>query len=202
MSTSAPTVSKVVADAVAAVERFLAPALQERDSTRSITEKIAFPKSDQSTPRPADTERRQVIQEACVLLKSINEAVTADQTDAGSTGAYDSSLLSAVYNLLDLLILEGIYPALPVGVGSPVERRAKSLLFRKPDPSYVPPTDLGVVGLVLADTLDAIASKFEAGIEPMQRHRVLNDLIAANIWWDWSQQAISPQTEFSEYLDR
>jgi hypothetical protein len=202
MSSSAPTVSKIVANAVAAVERFLAPALQERDSPKSITEKIASSKTEQPASKPADTERRQVIEEACQLLNTINEAVTADQNDAGSKPAYDSTLLGAVYNLLDLLILEAIYPALPVGVGSPIERRAKSLLYRNPDPSYVPPKDLGVVQLVLTDTLDVIASQFEVGIEPMQRHRVLADLIAANVWLAWSQKAVSPETQFNEYLER
>jgi hypothetical protein len=202
MAMSSPAANQAVSDAVAAVDRFLKPALQERDSSTSITEKISIARFDHHNTKPDENNRRQVIKEACSLLISIHKAVATSQKDVGNSQAYDSTLLGAVYNLLDFLVLEGVYPALPVGVGSPVERRAKSLLYRKPDSSYVPPKDLGVIGLVVESTLNVIASAFDIGIEPMQRHRVLNDLITANIWLAWSEGKPSQGTEFSRDLDR
>jgi hypothetical protein len=191
-----------VADALAATDHFLKPAVQERDSSGSIAEKIAIAKFENCTNEHDEMNRRQIIEEACSLLMSIHNAVAADQNNTGSSQAYDSTLLGGVYNLLDLLVLEGVYPALPVGVGSPVERRAKSLLYRKPDLSYIPPKDLGLVKFILEDTLNVIASAFDIGIEPMQRHRVLNDLIAANVWLAWSEGKPPQETEFSRSLDR
>jgi hypothetical protein len=185
MEAASPTESVSVADAVAATRRFLEPALQQRDSLLSITLKIAAAASSDEA-QPDDEARRQVIREACSHLVAIHEAVVADQTKSSRPESYDSSLLGAVYNLLDLLILEGVYPSLPAGVGSPEERRAKSLLWRANDLTYSP-IDLGVLPFVLKDALNLVAAKYNVGIEPMQRHNALKELIAINVWVARSQ---------------
>jgi hypothetical protein len=175
-----------VADAVAAARSFLEPALRQRDSFQCITLKIAAA-TLQDEAEPDDEARRQVIRKACSHLVAIHEAVAEDQIKSTKPETYDSSLLAAVYNLLDLLMLEGLYPSLPSGVGSPKERRAKSLLWRANDPTYSP-SDLGVLPLVLKDALNLVAAKYNVGIEPMQRHNALQELIATNMWVSQSQE--------------
>jgi hypothetical protein len=202
MSTDSPEKSHTVAGAVALAQAFLEPAFRQRDSSKSITEKIATASASPSDTEIDDEARREVILKGCRLFISIHDAVSADQERPGSKPSYDSNLLGVVYNLLDLLILEGVYPQLPAGIGSPVERRAKSLLYSKPDPVYTPPKSLGVIGFVLKDTLNSIAANFDVGIEPMQRHRVLIDLIAGNAYLAHSEGALPIGTNQNTYLDR
>lgn len=200
MSARAPEVSRPVADAIAAAQRFLEPAFKDRDSFASITEKIAASQSSKFSPDHEGWEK--VIEEAGVLLLSIHKAILADQNQSPGRQVYDSTLLNTVYNLLDLLILDGVYPALPVGVGSPLERRTKCLLFRKPDPTYTSPKDLGIIASILNNTLNVIAADVDRGIEPMQRGRVLNDLIAGNAWLAHTQNIPFAATTLGQHTEK
>ncbi|KAF2433894.1 hypothetical protein EJ08DRAFT_657603 [Tothia fuscella] len=181
MSEDIPGIKDSVLKAISAANHFLDPALKDRDSNASITEKIASANSSELSASVNDDARRGVIQEACTLLIAVHKAVLADQSSSSKQPAYNSTLLSAVYNLLDILILEGIYPSLPKNVGSPVERRAKCLLYRKPDPAYIPIRDLSVLPYVVREALNPIAANYDVGIEPMLRHKALGDLVAGNL---------------------
>ncbi|TID21529.1 Armadillo-like helical [Venturia nashicola] len=192
---AAPSVDRVVAE----IDKFLAPAIKERDSTKSISTRLAAVQDDADV----SVERRQyLLQEASRLLLSINEAVIFDQSSHGLKKAYDSRLLGVVYNLLDVLVLEGIYPSLPSGVGNLAERRTKSLLWRKPDPSYVSPTPGdGLIDYALL-SLDSFIATPDSGIENIIRHRLLADLIAGNSWISHSKGLSNLPPNFEKYLSR
>jgi hypothetical protein len=194
-SAELPSVEKVIAE----TDKFLAPAIRDRDSNRSIAGKLADIKDEAEVPLET---RRGVLREASRLLESINEAVVFDQNSDGPKQAYDSRLLGAVYNLVDVLVLEGIYPSLPSGVGNVVERRTKSLLYRKPDPSYVsPPPGEGLIDSALK-TFDCIVATPDSGIENIIRHRSLADMIAGSAWLSHVKAFTTLPPNFNRYLSR
>lgn len=194
-SPEAPSVDRVVAE----IDRFLAPAIKERDSNKSIATRLAEIKDESDVPLE---KRQDLLREASRLLVSINEAVVFDQSSDGPKTAYDSRLLGAVYNLLDVLVLEGIYPSLPSGVGDLAERRTKSLLWRRPDPSYVsPPPGDGLVESAFL-SLDGFIATPDSGIENIIRHRLLADMIAGNSWISHSKGLSSLPPNCEKYLSR
>lgn len=194
-SPAAPSVDRVVAE----IDRFLAPAIKERDSTKGIATRLAQAKDEAEVLLDI---RQNSLQEASRLLVSINEAVIFDQSSDGPKRAYDSRLLGVVYNLLDVLVLEGIYPSLPPGVGNLSERRSKSLLWRKPDPSYVSPTPgEGLIESALS-SLDGFIATPDSGIENIIRHRILADMIAGHSWLSHSKGLSLLPPNFEKYLSR
>jgi hypothetical protein len=194
-SAEPPSVEK----AISKVEDFLAPATRERESNKSVSEKLSTAKGETTLTPEA---RRDAIRKAGQILKNLNRSIVFEQTNGQKKEAYDSTLLNAVFNLLDVLVLEGIYPALPQGVGNAIDRRAKSLLYRRPDPAYVVlPTIDGLMELAVK-VLDDIISNFDAGIEPMLRLRVLTDMIAGNAWLVHSHGSNSFLPKFSQYLNK
>lgn len=194
-SPEASSVDRVVAE----IDKFLAPAIKERDSTKSIATRLAEVKDDADVSLEM---RKHLLQEANRLLVSINEAVIFDQSSHGLKKAYDSRLLGVVYNLLDVLVLEGIYPSLPSGVGNLAERRTKSLLWRKPDPSYVSPSPGdGLIESALS-SLDGFIATPDSGIENIIRHRLLADMIAGNSWLSHSKAMSHLPPNFAKYLSR
>jgi hypothetical protein len=194
-SAELPSVEKVIVE----TDKFLAPAIRDRDSNRGIAGKLADIKDEAEVPIET---RRAVLREASRLLESINQAVIFDQSSDGPKQAYDSRLLGAVYNLLDVLVLEGIYPSLPPGVGNVVERRTKSLLYREPDPSYVsPPPGEGLIDSALK-ALDYIVATPDSGIENIIRHRSLAEMIAGNAWMAHLKGFSTLPPKFDQYLSR
>jgi hypothetical protein len=194
-SAEAPSIENIVAE----IDKFLSPVMRERDSNKSIAEKLADVTDGADVSLKA---KRGVLQEASRLLESLDEAVAFDQKSDGPKQAYDSRLLGAVYNLLDVLVLEGIFPSLPAGVGNVVERRTKSLLYRKPDPSYVsPPCGEGLLDMALV-ALDEITATPDSGIENILRHRILADMIAGTAWFSHSKGSPTFSPKFNQYLSR
>ncbi|RDI80918.1 hypothetical protein Vi05172_g9076 [Venturia inaequalis] len=194
-SPATPSVDRVAAE----IDKFLAPAIKERDSTKSIAARLA--ELQDGADVPLET-RQHLLQEASRLLTSINEAVIYDLSSDGPKKAYDSRLLGVVYNLLDVLVLEGIYPSLPPGVGNLSERRTKSLLWRRPDSSYVsPPPGNGLIESALL-CLDGFIATPDSGIENIIRHRLLADLIAGNSWMSHSKGLSHLSPNFEKYLNR
>ena len=115
-----------------------------------------------------------------------------------------------IFALLDLLVLEGIYPSLSPGVGIPIERRARSFVL----PQYMArpmPTihvqeiyrDVQLLGRVVSGLLSVLGPGEESrsipkdwksprgypGVEGMVRERCLVDLIAG-----CGELAMSPET--------
>ena len=156
-----------------AVEDFFAPAVLHRENNDYITKRLA-------APRAADDElRKEYLTRAADLLLSLHTAMKFEQRSERSTHSYDSTLLLGLYKLLDFLVLEGLYPSIPSGVGNLRERRAKSLFYTKHDPMYQPLQGNNVLDVIIDTTLDQLLKDHDLGLEPLVRHRVLPDLIAA-----------------------
>lgn len=118
-------------------------------------------------------------------------------TDPGAPLALENPTdRRTVFSLLDLLVLEGIYPSLSKGVGIPIERRARSFLL----PSQLAPGKgedarkdrdllkavvsgvLGVLGIgknrVVAQQDAQPTPSSSPSVERMIRERCLVDLVA------------------------
>jgi hypothetical protein len=179
-----------------ATENFFAPAIVDRKNNKYIGQKLADPeKLDCAT-------RGDFLQKAGGLLQALHGATIFEQTSLVQAQSYDSSLLLALYKILDFLILEGIYASLPPGIGSPAEARNKSLFYAKSDLSYVPFHGSNQLDLVLVSIFEPILSDFESGIEPLIRHRVLLDLSAGNAFLHHEQGGVGFSPAFATYLDR
>ena len=107
--------------------------------------------------------------------------------------AFDSSLYSAVMGLVDLLTVEGIYPSLPRGAASIVERRKKSLLFDKVPPQSAMTDDLRISDQILGEIFDPIILGQEQGVQFLLRERFLSDVVIGNANLAYSPQ-FSPET--------
>lgn len=89
-----------------------------------------------SPPPSTDTKAltSTVITYALSLLRSIHAAATASAATASASPQTAERLVNAsdprtITCLLDLLVLEGIYPSLSTGVGIPIERRARNFVL-------------------------------------------------------------------------
>ena len=122
---------------------------------KSATEMIAESRSEVPVTNISDDALRRVLLEACTLLQAIHEAVAADQSQGSSytSAVLDTGLVSATYGLLDLLVLEGVYPSLTPGVGIQPERRKGSLLCNRTTKTS---KDLTTLELIVYDTLNRI----------------------------------------------
>ena len=67
-----------------------------------------------------------VVDKALCLLEDIDHATSGIKFESGVL--YDTYQRRLVDALLDLILLEGIYPHLTPGVGVPIEQRVRSLL--------------------------------------------------------------------------
>lgn len=191
-SVERPSVQRVID----ATEAFFEPAVRNREDTRYVSEKLAL-EGDSS-----DGLRIKFLNEAGRLLQSLHSAVKFNQTFEVGNQAYDSSLLLAVYKLVDFLLLEGVYPALPLRLGLLNERRSKSLLYKNHDPSYVPLEGSNQLDVVLFQIVAPVLKDVDHGIEPMLRHRVLPDIIVGNAWTAHDVASSSFSPSFGAYLDR
>src|SRR4051812_19235577 len=72
---------------------------------------------------------RQVISDAASHLKSIDKHVKTRGFENGP--ALDTSLLSVVNPLLDILVLEGVYPSISPEIGFRDRLKKRSLLYNK-----------------------------------------------------------------------
>lgn len=180
------------------VEAFFAPAINGdvRLDPGYIVNKLAKPRS------PDDAFRIQCIKQAGSSLRTLHDAVKFEQVAQNQTGSYDSSLLLGLYKVLDLIVLEGIYPSVQPGTGRVSERRAKSLFYTKHDPAYVPLQGSNQLSLVLNEILGPILEDIDMGLEPLIRHRILSDIITgyANLSHQNGRAAIA--SSFVVYLEK
>jgi hypothetical protein len=192
LTAETPSVQSVIQ----VTENLFQPALSNREDLSHITSKLL-------APRPVnDASRIELLNRAGTLLQSLHSALQYERSSPQQGQAYDSSLLLALYKLLDFLLLEGVYPSLPAGVGLLHQARAKSLFYRRHDPSYkvLPAGDQS--GLVLSQLIDPLLNDVDAGIEPLLRHRVLSDIIAGNAWLAHCNGNTKFLPSFSSYLER
>ncbi|KIV98834.1 uncharacterized protein PV09_09405 [Verruconis gallopava] len=182
--------------AIQTAESFFVPALKDRNDNRHIILKLA------KTESVNDEVRVKFLLRAGELLQSLHSAVKFEQTSQPQGHAYDSSLLMALYKLTDFLLLEGLYPSLPTGVGQLSRLRSKSLFYSKPDSHYACLRGSDCSKLVLLDILAPILKDIDTGIEPLLRHRALNDIIAGYAWLARCQGRSAFPSSFSSYLER
>lgn len=184
-----------VQSTIIAIERFFQPAFIDRNGNDSISQRLL-------KPRPLDDEARlELLGRAGNLLQSLHNALKYEQAQTHGQ-AYDSSLLLALYKLIDFLLLDGLYPSLSQDVGMLKERWSKSLFHKKSDPSYMPIDGNDQTRLVLLQIFDPILKDFDEGVEPLVRHRALSDLIAGHAWLAHAQELQTFISSFSSYLSR
>ncbi|KAL8850346.1 MAG: hypothetical protein Q9221_004666 [Calogaya cf. arnoldii] len=111
-------------------ERFLAPILNERsrgDGRKSIIDILS---SEQSAALPDELypyRRKTVIKKALDLFSGLHNACC--QSPQSSDQHFASQRNQKVTDaLLDLVVIEGIYPCLSIGVGIPIERRITAVI--------------------------------------------------------------------------
>lgn len=138
-------------------------------------------------------QREVVIEKALDLLGYIYQAcrsinVDVDQVDLVATPKNQKTIGA----LIDLIVIEGIYPGLTPGVGVPMERRLKSALKR--DFVMTQKTENQCDRASHDRLLDMIVSRMytmavsQSGLAPSIQERAYVDLIAAA-----SQLAFNPQ---------
>jgi hypothetical protein len=153
-----------------------------------------------SNKAPSVENVRQVISDAGAHLKAIDEAVkirTAKSAEGGP--ALETSLLAAINPLLDLLVIEGVYPSISLQIGFR-DRLGKTQLVYNKDEKF---PDLDILQTVLVDILDPIVSDAESGISSQVRDRILTDLIVANFDLTFSpERENSVQDASKQRLDR
>jgi hypothetical protein len=122
---------------------------------------------------------RQVISDAGARLNAIDKAVRTRraQERLENEPALDPSLLPAINPLLDLLLLEGVYPSISLDIGFR-ERLRKSSLFYSKDADKFP--NLDMLQTILVDILNPIAFDVDSGISSQVQDRILTELIIAN----------------------
>lgn len=90
----------------------------------------------------------------------------------------DTSLVSTVHNILDIVIIEGLYPYLSGNVGPQNERRKKSAFYQN---LKINLPNLDLVDTVLWKTLKTVTFDLPKGLSRVVRDRHLIDIIAAEI---------------------
>ena len=178
------------------IESFFAPAIAHRDNNGFIVEKLAAPAAAN------DDLIERLLSRASELLHSLHNAVQFEQTTSNNAKSYDSTLLLGLYKLLDFLVLEGLFPSLPLGVGLVRERRSKSLFYAKADPEYLPLQSPKLLATILEDTFGPVLDDFGAGLEPLVRHRILSDLVAGNAVLGRIKSGSGFSAHFDVYLQR
>ncbi|KAI4174377.1 MAG: hypothetical protein LQ343_002312 [Gyalolechia ehrenbergii] len=171
-------------------ERFIAPLL--RGSNRPVEGKsiIAVLSSDDNSTshNPGDEQddqlRRKIIKKSLRLVQEIHASCETSTNGLDQLGTLASQKGQKVVDaLLDLLVLEGLYPSLSPGVGVPVERRLKSALKGGLSTRPLHKASGGRHGdqQLLTDIVESLHSAFlsRRGLAPSIQQRMSVDLIAA-----------------------
>lgn len=128
-------------------------------------------------------KRAAVLRAAVTHLRAVHVAlIEASDTYDPKQILYDSRDQRVVDGILDLISLEGIYPALSPGVGIPIERRVKSVLQAGVAARHVAEIDHNEdVNLDLlkevVDGLSKVILAGDKGVNPAIRERNLVDVI-------------------------
>ncbi|KAL8628530.1 hypothetical protein Q9189_005761 [Teloschistes chrysophthalmus] len=180
-------------------DKFLSPILKKANYSGQGKSIIQLLSSTLHVPPPSSDstddwyQREVVIEKALDLLGYIYQAcrsinVDVDQVDLVATPKNQKTIGA----LIDLIVIEGIYPGLTPGVGVPMERRLKSALKR--DFVMTQKTENQCDRASHDRLLDMIVSRMytmavsQSGLAPSIQERAYVDLIAAA-----SQLAFNPQ---------
>ncbi|KAL8934616.1 MAG: hypothetical protein Q9216_005817 [Gyalolechia sp. 2 TL-2023] len=170
-------------------ERFMAPLLKapNNQGARSVIEVLSGDYdriSHCADDERDDLRRRKIVKKALRLVQEIH--ASCETTSAGSDRLdtlANQKGQRIVDALLDLLVLEGLYPSLSPGVGVPVECRLQSALKGGVTARPLDKASGGRLGdqQLLTDIVNSLHSTFlsRKGLAPSIRQRVTVDLIAA-----------------------
>ena len=149
-----------------------------------------------STCSPPDFENISsedlVISEALVKLQNIRDVLFSDTTDASTTRVadylYQPGYRRNINILLDLIVLEGIYPHVSPGVGIPLQHRVRSLLPEGAIERGIMPQESAVetsgnIFLLkkIADGLLCLLKPNGKEFRELVEDRILSDIIAATM---------------------
>lgn len=149
-----------------------------------------------STCSPAEvgniSSEELVISEALVKLQTIRDALFSDETDASTTRVadylYQPGYRRTINILLDLIVLEGIYPHVSPGVGIPLQHRVRSLLPEGAFKSGIMPQESAVETSSNIFLLEKIADALLCLLKPngkefreLVEDRILSDVVAATM---------------------
>jgi hypothetical protein len=147
-------------------------AIQPKSSYETASEILAFQKY-----QDAGIEcRKRIIIEACTRLENIQNAMRSAPPPKGPRIALDTGVMAQIFPLLDLILLEGVYPSLSKGVGYPRERQKRSLVCNRSCMSF---PDLNTLDDVLV-ILNPLVFTSTGGIHQQVQDSILLDVIAAN----------------------
>lgn len=90
----------------------------------------------------------------------------------------DTDIVTTVQRLLDLVVIEGLYPSLSPNVGLQSERKRSSILYKRVSNSL---PDLKLLDEIVFQTLLPLVTAPSSAIARLVRDRHLIDMIAALI---------------------
>ncbi|KLJ10686.1 hypothetical protein EMPG_13940 [Blastomyces silverae] len=163
-----------------------------------------------------DTATFHVIQRALDLLVAIHRAYVDSNPDVGIENSKrngrredpvleDTKRRRVIHGLLDLISLEGIYPALSQGVGIPLQQRVVSVLptgvvaTQAEATSANKPHDERLL-LFIIDTLRPIVCDKHSGIQPIIMGRILADILCATAELAFHSHSL-PQEQITTYRE-
>ncbi|KAL2364517.1 hypothetical protein RJZ56_002563 [Blastomyces dermatitidis] len=163
-----------------------------------------------------DSTTFHVIQRALDLLVTIHRAYIDSSLDVGienskRNGRREDPVLEdtrrrrVIHGLLDLISLEGIYPALSQGVGIPLQQRVLSVLptgvvaTQAEATSANKPHDERLL-LFIIDTLRPVVCDKHSGIQPIIMGRILADILCATAELAFHSHSL-PQKQITTYRE-
>ena len=126
----------------------------------------------------------QVLSIACMQLDYLHNAAHITREDGNLSAVLDKSRpRKVIHGLVDLIILEGIYPSLSPGVGVPVESRLRSSLKQglvvkaSSDSSMDEEERLHILRLIVEKLVPIVLGN--SHVTPIVKERMIFDLITA-----------------------
>jgi hypothetical protein len=137
---------------------------------------------------------RKVLLKACSLLCDFSKAAE-DQENANidQVPMLDTEIVSTIQQLLDVIVIEGLYPSLNSNVGLQAERRRRSSLYKGVSKAL---PDLKLLDDIVFKTLLPLVVDAPSTIARLVRDRHLIDMIAAI-----TDVAFSPDRDESSKTD-
>ncbi|KAF1984756.1 hypothetical protein K402DRAFT_464995 [Aulographum hederae CBS 113979] len=175
-----------MASITAAVEdaaSFLSPLTTNGDhghaTPTSVLERLAS--STASAQLPRDEVKKTMVRQALQQLQRIDLALVENKTggtEVNSTATENENLTRIILQLLDLLLIEAIYPRVTQGIGIREQRRKRSSLYTLLTKGYLPPKNVGMHDEAL-DGLLHLMQKPYGGVKRLLQNSILTDMAAA-----------------------
>jgi molybdopterin-guanine dinucleotide biosynthesis protein len=172
MAVEVPRRSEAVENALKSSIDFLNPAIQAGSKNLDLASNI-IAKAHDFAHAPSVAASGKVVESACTHLLSLHSAITEQY--AKTAPILDTLLSRTAHDLLDIIVVEGLYPSLSPHVGIAEERRRHSHFYKH---TTKDPPNLGVLNAIL-QTFSTIALSNPVGLSRVVRDRHMVDLLAA-----------------------